>query len=93
MAEVQATDFDIAHVVRDPSAGPMQAALAICTNGLLFAAFHSTAWPSPIPLLLVGVALAWVRYRTSSLIGSVSIHALFNAVSAIALFWKQALAS
>jgi membrane protease YdiL (CAAX protease family) len=59
--------------------------LAIFTNGLLFAATHSFAWPTPIALTLLGIALAWVRYRTASLAGCVLIHSLFNAASTIAL--------
>jgi membrane protease YdiL (CAAX protease family) len=67
-----------------------QPALAIYTNGLFFAAVHSRVWPSPVPLFLLGLALAWVRYRTSSLVPAVLLHALFNAVSVLALtldFW------
>jgi membrane protease YdiL (CAAX protease family) len=59
--------------------------LAIYTNGLFFAAMHSNFWPSPIALFLLGVGLAWVAYRTSSLVGAVTLHALFNAVAAVSL--------
>jgi membrane protease YdiL (CAAX protease family) len=65
--------------------------VAIFTNGLFFAAMHSGIWPSPIPLFVLGMALAWVTYRTSSLIGAIALHALFNAVSAIALLLKAVL--
>src|SRR5262249_34978578 len=33
----------------------VNALLAMYGNGLLFAAFHARAWPSPIPLFLLGV--------------------------------------
>jgi len=62
-----------------------QPQLAVFTNGLFFAAMHSDVWPSPIPLFFLGIGLAWVAYRTSSLVGAVTLHALFNAVSALAL--------
>ncbi|HYV35942.1 MAG TPA: CPBP family intramembrane glutamic endopeptidase [Gemmataceae bacterium] len=91
-AELHGLEAKLAALFGNTSTRPLHAALAVYTNGLLFAAFHSAAWPSPIPLLLVGVALAWVRYRTSSLVGAVTLHALFNAVSGLALFWKHALA-
>jgi membrane protease YdiL (CAAX protease family) len=65
--------------------------IAIFTNGLFFAAMHSGIWPSPIPLFVLGMALAWVTYRTSSLVGAITLHAVFNAVSAIALLLQAAL--
>jgi membrane protease YdiL (CAAX protease family) len=58
-----------------------QSALAIYTNGLLFAAMHSSVWPSPIPLFLLGLGLAWLKWRTTSLVGCITLHALFNAVA------------
>jgi membrane protease YdiL (CAAX protease family) len=54
-------------------------ALAVFANGLLFGAMHSNVWPSPIALWLLGMALAWVRYRTGSLVGCIVLHSLFNA--------------
>jgi membrane protease YdiL (CAAX protease family) len=69
--------------LQDGAFGPLA---AVFTNGLFFAAMHSNAWPSPIPLLVLGIGLAWVTYRTSSLVPAVTIHALFNAVSAVALW-------
>jgi membrane protease YdiL (CAAX protease family) len=65
-----------------------QPLLAVCTNGLFFAAMHSSVWPSPVALVVLGVGLAWLRYRTSSLVASLTLHALFNAVSAAALALK-----
>ena len=63
-------------------------ASVILVNGLFFAALHSTIWPSPIPLFVVGTGLAWVRYRTSSLLGALTLHALFNGVAALTLLLK-----
>jgi membrane protease YdiL (CAAX protease family) len=58
--------------------------LAIFTNGLFFATMH-TDWPAPIPLFFLGIGLAWIAYRTSSLVGAITLHALFNATSALEL--------
>src|SRR5262249_49445957 len=64
-------------------------AQAVYVNGLLFAAMHSAAWPSSLPLCLPGVALAWLRSRTGSLVGGLTLHALFNAVAALSLVLLQ----
>lgn len=66
-----------------------QAGLAICANSLFFASLHSSVWPSPIPLFLLAIGLAWLRYRTSSLLGSFTLHALFNAVGALGLLFQN----
>ncbi len=60
--------------------------LALYLNGLLFGAIHSSVWPSPIPLFPLGVGLAWVAYRTQSLVSSIVAHALFNGVACLFLF-------
>jgi membrane protease YdiL (CAAX protease family) len=48
---------------------------------LLFAAAHSFAWPQPVPLFALGVGLGYIAYRTQNLIGSMVMHALFNAIA------------
>ena len=63
---------------------------AIYTNGLFFAAMHSNFWPSPIALFFLGIGLAWVAYRTSSLVGAVTLHSLFNGVAALSLLFFTA---
>jgi membrane protease YdiL (CAAX protease family) len=49
-------------------------------TALLFAAFHSSVWPTPIPLFLLALGLGYLTYRTQSLVGPLVMHALFNAV-------------
>jgi membrane protease YdiL (CAAX protease family) len=66
-----------------------QPLLAVCTNGLFFAAMHSSVWPSPVALVVLGIGLAWLRYRTSSLVASLTLHGLFNAVGTVALMLKD----
>ena len=36
-----------------------------------------------VPLLVLGLALAWVYKRTGSLWTSITLHALFNAISVL----------
>jgi membrane protease YdiL (CAAX protease family) len=60
---------------------------AIYGTALLFAAFHSSVWPSPIPLFLLGLGLGWLAYRTQSLIGPIVVHALFNSVACLTLIF------
>jgi len=60
--------------------------LAFYGNGLLFAALHSSVWPSPIPLFLLGFGLAWLAHRTQSLVAPIVAHALFNGVACLDMF-------
>jgi len=62
---------------------PREAARAIYGTALLFAAFHSFAWPTPIPLFVLGLGLGWLAYRTQSLIGPMVLHGLFNNVACV----------
>ncbi len=64
----------------------VSAVLALYSNALLFAAFHSSVWPTPIPLFFLGFVLAWLAYRTRSLVGPIVTHALFNGVATLYLF-------
>ncbi len=66
----------------------VNALLAIYGNGLLFATFHAGAWPSPIPLFLLGVGLAWLAHRTQSLVAPIVTHALFNGTACLVMFWR-----
>jgi membrane protease YdiL (CAAX protease family) len=59
------------------------AARAIFASALLFAAFHSPVWPTPVPLFALGLVLGYLAYRTQSLIAPILLHALFNAVPTI----------
>jgi membrane protease YdiL (CAAX protease family) len=58
---------------------------AILASAALFAAFHTHVWPSPVPLVLLAVALGYLYLRTRNLIGPIVVHGLFNAVSAVYL--------
>jgi membrane protease YdiL (CAAX protease family) len=57
------------------------AAGAVYATSLLFAAAHSSVWPSPVPLFFFALALGALRYRTQSLVPSVVVHGLFNGVA------------
>lgn len=62
-----------------------QHARAILASAALFAAFHAHVWPSPVPLVVLAVALGYLYMRTRSLVGPIVVHGLFNAVSAVYL--------
>jgi membrane protease YdiL (CAAX protease family) len=55
---------------------------AIVASSALFASFHANVWPSPIPLIVLAMALGYLHLRTRSLVGPIVVHGLFNAVSA-----------
>jgi membrane protease YdiL (CAAX protease family) len=60
---------------------------AIYGTGLLFAVFHTSVWPSPIPLFVLGLGLGYLAHRSQSLVGPMVLHGLFNAVSAVTFFY------
>jgi membrane protease YdiL (CAAX protease family) len=68
------------------SRSPARSALFAAST--LFAAVHSFAWPSPVPLFVLALGLGWLAQRTRSLAGPIVLHGLFNAVSCALLFWK-----
>jgi membrane protease YdiL (CAAX protease family) len=55
-------------------------------TALLFAAAHSGVWPSPVPLLVLGLGLGWLAHRTGSLVAPIVVHALFNGVACVFLW-------
>jgi membrane protease YdiL (CAAX protease family) len=61
------------------------ARLAIIGSSLAFAIGHR-AWPSAVPLFLLGLALGWLAYRTQNLVPSIVVHSLFNLVAFIVLW-------
>jgi membrane protease YdiL (CAAX protease family) len=66
---------------RTPAAG------AVCGTAVLFAAIHSSVWPSPIALVVLGLALGVLAWRTGSLVGPILLHSLFNGVACAQLLW------
>jgi membrane protease YdiL (CAAX protease family) len=62
-----------------------QAVRACFADAALFAAVHANVWPSPIPLFILGLGLAWLTARTHSLVPALIAHALFNAVAVVYL--------
>jgi membrane protease YdiL (CAAX protease family) len=53
---------------------------AVFGTAVLFASIHPN-WPAPVALFVLALGLGRIAARTSSLAGSVLMHALFNAVS------------
>jgi membrane protease YdiL (CAAX protease family) len=62
------------------------ASLATYGSAMLFASSHSFAWPYPVPLFFLGLALGVLARSTQSLIGPITLHATFNLVAFIGLF-------
>lgn len=58
---------------------------AILASSALFAAFHATVWPSPIPLFVLAMGLGYLAIRTRSLVGPILVHGMFNAIGALYL--------
>ncbi|HEX4611054.1 MAG TPA: CPBP family intramembrane glutamic endopeptidase [Urbifossiella sp.] len=55
----------------------------VYASAALFAAVHSSVWPTPVPLFALGLGLGWVAVRTNSVLAPVVVHGLFNAVSVL----------
>lgn len=58
----------------------------IIGGALLFAMVHGGAWPAPIPLALLGVALGWLAFRTQGLVAPLVCHSLFNGLTIVSQF-------
>ena len=56
-------------------------------TALLFGMVHSFAWPTPVALFVLGLGLGWLAVWTRSLIAPIIVHALFNAVSFVLLYF------
>jgi len=54
-------------------------------GAVLFAFVHTAAWPSPIPLLVLGLGLGVLAQR-GGLVGPIVLHAVFNGVACVELF-------
>lgn len=57
----------------------------IFATALIFGMVHSFAWPTPIPLFVLGLGLGFLAYRTQTLLAPILFHALFNAVACLTL--------
>lgn len=69
---------------------PSLVACAIFNAALFFAVWHTTVWPTPVPLLLLGVVLGFLAYRTQSLVSPIVLHAVFNSVAVLTMFHLKA---
>jgi membrane protease YdiL (CAAX protease family) len=67
---------------------PTRTALAVWSSAALFAAAHSSVWPTPIPLFVLGLGLGYLAARTRSWAAGAVAHAAFNAVSTVWVFLR-----
>jgi len=58
-------------------------------TALSFGMVHSSIWPTPIPLFVLGLALGYLAYRTQTLLGPILLHSLFNAVACLTLVFPH----
>jgi membrane protease YdiL (CAAX protease family) len=58
---------------------------AIFGTSALFAAIHSSVWPSPVALFVLALGLAILAHRTRSLAGPMLLHGLFNGIACVRL--------
>lgn len=64
---------------------PARTAGGVTATAVAFAAVHSAVWPSPVPLLVLGLALGYLGARTNGVVAPAVLHGLFNSVSAVYL--------
>jgi membrane protease YdiL (CAAX protease family) len=73
--------------LRDPEAR-RRAVLGVFGSAVLFANVHSVVWPTPIPLVVLGLGLGWLALRTQRLLAPIVLHALFNTVSCLDMLYQ-----
>lgn len=64
---------------------------AVYSSAALFAIVHSSVWPSPIPLFVLGLGLGWLAVRTRSVVAPAIVHGLFNTVSVLFVLGLKAI--
>ncbi len=62
---------------------------AIFSTALLFACIHTSVWPTPVPLFVLGLGLGVLAQRTQSLVGPIVLHGFFNGVSCVQLLLQR----
>jgi membrane protease YdiL (CAAX protease family) len=64
---------------------PRRTLACILSSSIVFAAAHSSVWPTPIPLFVLACGLGYLTARSRSIVPAVVVHGLFNAVSFVML--------
>lgn len=60
---------------------------AIIITSAIFASLHAGQWPAPIPIFILAIGLGVIYQRTGSLIATICMHAVFNGISTLMLFF------
>jgi membrane protease YdiL (CAAX protease family) len=58
---------------------------ALVTSSFLFALMHFPQMPAPVAIFVLALALGYLYQRTGSLVASITLHAMFNGMSMLAL--------
>lgn len=64
---------------------PRFSVAAIVLTSVFFSAMHFPQWPAPIGIFLLSMALGTVYQKTGSLLSAITMHAVFNGFSTVAL--------
>jgi membrane protease YdiL (CAAX protease family) len=57
----------------------------ILISAFIFAAMHASAWPSPVPLFVLGLGLGYLYRQTHRVLPSITVHLLLNATTMVIL--------
>src|SRR5262249_47807652 len=61
--------------------------LAIVLASSFFAAVHLPQWPAPLAIFVLSIGLGLVYRRTGSLTSAIVMHAMFNGLGTLLLYW------
>ncbi len=61
-------------------------AVAVIVSAVVFAGFHFLVWRL-FPLIVLGIALGWIRTATGSLWSAILVHSMYNGVAVAAAFY------
>jgi membrane protease YdiL (CAAX protease family) len=70
---------------RSPATRPFPDLPPVITTSVLFALLHVGQMPAPFAIFALSIALGLLAQRTGRLTASITLHAMFNGFSTLAL--------